>query len=123
MAEKQLQSLRSLLERLTSDLNSYAPLVCKHFFSGAAVYAGGRIFMTLTPAGLALKLPEASQAALLEKGAKALRYFPQGPIKKDYLVVPKKIAGDDGALTPWIQESIRYVLTLPKPRPKSKKAK
>ena len=123
MAEKQLQSLQSLLEQLTPDLSPDAPLVCKHFFSGAAVYADGRIFMTLTPVGLALKLPDASRTAFLKKGAKALRYFPQGPIKKDYLVVPKKIAGDDGALTPWVQESIRYVLTLPKPRPKSKKAR
>ena len=61
----------------------------KHFFSGAAAYAQGRICITLTPVGLAMKLPKNSQARLLKAGGKVLRYFPKAPIKKDYVVLPQ----------------------------------
>jgi hypothetical protein len=64
--------------------------------------------MTLTPAGLALKLPEASRDRLITLGARPLRYFPTGPIKKDYVVVPEPLAQDRAALSLWIQESIGF---------------
>lgn len=96
--------------RLDRDL----AIACKHFFSGAAAYANGRIFMTLTPAGLALKLPERARARLLASGGAPLRYFPDGPIKKDYVVVPEPLANDASALTPWIAESIGFARNLPK---------
>jgi TfoX/Sxy family transcriptional regulator of competence genes len=108
MAEPWLQELRSLLERTSPSLDHGVTLECKHFFSGAAAYAGGRIFMSLTPAGLALKLPAEARQQLIEAGAKPLRYFPKGPIKKEYVVLPEKLARDDNALAPWIEESIRY---------------
>ena len=44
----------------------------------------------------------------MEAGARPLRYFPKGPIKKEYVVLPETIARDDNALAPWIEESIRY---------------
>ena len=65
MAEAYLHVLRSLVDRGRPEPGSRAVVVCKHFFSGAAAYANGRIFMTLTPVGLALKLPEESRAAAL----------------------------------------------------------
>jgi TfoX/Sxy family transcriptional regulator of competence genes len=108
MAQSHLDALRSLLERVTPNLDSRSAIEFKHFFSGAAAYANGRIFMTLTTVGLALKLPEESRAALIERGARPLRYFPKGPIKKDYIVVPQKLAKDEVALTLWIKESIRF---------------
>ena len=67
-------------------------LECKHFFSGAAVYVDGKICISLTPVGFAVKLPEESRTFLMnEKGAKPLRYFPKGPIKKEYVVLPNVI--------------------------------
>ena len=107
MAEPWLRDLRSLLERAAPNLDPAAAIECKHFFSGAAAYAGGRIFMSLTPAGLALKLPAEARQQLMEAGAGPLRYFPKGPIKKDYVVLPEAIARDDDALAPWIEQSIR----------------
>ncbi len=118
MAEAQLRSLRSLLERLAAK----DAIECKHFFSGAAAYANGRIFMTLTTVGLALKLPQDSRELLIGNGARPLRYFPKGPIKKDYVVVPKVLTDDEETLASWIRESIRFALTFPKstsPRPHS----
>jgi TfoX/Sxy family transcriptional regulator of competence genes len=105
-----LAALRSLLERAapargrTRDIE----IQCKHFFSGAAAYASGRIFMTLTSVGLALKLPAKAQALLVAQGGKPLRYFPTGPIKKDYVVVPGRIAANPSLLAPWIAKSIRF---------------
>ena len=112
MAESYRRELRMLLEDVAVD----ADIDCKHFFSGAAAYVDGRIFMTLTDAGLALKLPKLSRAKLIGMGGEPLRYFPNAPIKQDYVVVPPDIADNRKALAKWIIESIRYARTLPKPR-------
>jgi TfoX/Sxy family transcriptional regulator of competence genes len=96
-------------------------LECKHFFSGAAVYARGKICMSWTPVGFAIKLPEASRNSLLKQsGAKLLRYFPQGPIKKDYVVLPESLLEDIGRLRRLAKASIAYVLSLDAPRTKAK---
>lgn len=116
MVAAQVDALRSLLAAATSGLDRGIAIECKHFFSGAAAYANGRIFMTLTSVGLALKLPQESQADLTRQGAKPLRYFPQGPIKKDYVVVPDGIARDADALAPWVIKSVRFSQAFPKPR-------
>ena len=126
MAEAQLRTLRSLLERLAANLDRKDTIECKHFFSGAAAYVNGCIFMTLTTVGLALKLPEDSRELLIGNGARPLRYFPKGPIKKDYVALPKALANDEETLVSWIRESIRFAQTLPKatsPRPHSGRAK
>lgn len=109
MAEPYLRDLRSILERAGPGPDPGVAIECKHFFSGAAAYAGGRIFMSLTTVGLALKLPEEARTQLMEAGAEPLRYFAKGPIKKEYAVLPEKLARDANALAPWIEASIRYV--------------
>ncbi len=109
MAEPYLKELRALVERLSFARDEAADLVCKHFFSGAAAYAGGHICMSLTPAGLALKLPPADCEALVAHGAKPLRYFPKAPVKKDYVVLPARITADEDALRDWIARSIAFV--------------
>src|SRR5712692_10847147 len=108
MTQSHLDALRSLLERAKLDLDSRRAIECKHFFSGAAAYANGRIFMTLTSVGLALKLPQDSRELLIGNGASPLRYFPKGPIKKDYVVVPKALANNEETLASRIRESIRF---------------
>src|SRR6266508_3779296 len=108
MSRSHLDALRSLLEGVTPDLASRSSIECKHFFSGAAAYANGRIFMTLTTVGRALKLPEESRAALTKRGAQPPRYFAKAPVKKDYVILPQTLAKDDVALASWIKESIRF---------------
>ena len=109
MVESHLRALIALLE----GMGPPDRIACKHFFGGAAAYARGKIFMTLTPVGLALKLPEAARERLIALGAQPLRYFPTGPIKKDYVVVPEALAHDRAALAPWVMESIRFVQPAP----------
>ena len=114
MAEAELRTLRSLLERLAASLDHKDTIECKHFFSGAAAYANGRIFMMLTTVGLALKLPKDSRELLIGEGAKPLRYFPKGPLKKDYVVLPKALADDEETLASLVGESIRFAQTFPR---------
>jgi TfoX/Sxy family transcriptional regulator of competence genes len=108
MAEPYLQELQSLLTKSAPRQGRIVTVTCKHFFAGAAAYVDGHIFMSFTPAGLALKLPEDARAELRKLGAKPLRYFPKAPIKKDYLVVSARMATDPKALSPWIAQSIAF---------------
>ena len=113
MAEEYLQQLSALVDKATPG-KIKDNLECKHFFSGAAVYVHGRICMSLTPVGFAIKLPEESRNTLInERGAKPLRYFPKGPIKKDYVVLPKAVLSDIKALRNWVKISVEYVVSLP----------
>ena len=116
MVDSYLHELRSILDAAVTDPRRSATIECRHFFSGAAAYIDGRIFMSLTPAGLALKLSASDRAALLEQGATPLRYFPKAPAKKDYAVVPESIRGDAASLARWIDASAEYCKTLPAPR-------
>ncbi len=111
MAEPYLQDLRDLLDRLAPIAGVTQDLTCRHFFAGAAAYAEGRIFMTLTPVGLAVKLPPARCEELLAAGGKPLRYFPGAPVKKAYVLLPDEAASDDRALARLIAESVRFCLS------------
>ena len=72
--------------------------------------------MSLTPAGFAIKLPEESRNTLIkEQGAKPLRYFPKGPIKKDYVVLSKSVLNDVKTLREWVKISVEYVVSLSLP--------
>ncbi len=111
MAEPYLQDLRDLLDRLVPISGVTQDLTCKHFFAGAAAYAEGRIFMTLTPVGLAVKLPPARCEELLAAGGRPLRYFPGAPVKKAYVLLPDESAGGDQALARLIAESVNFCLS------------
>ena len=109
MAEAYLKKLQSTVERFTLRQGKNGDIVCKHFFGGAAGYVNGRIFMTLTTVGLALKLPESDRNSLSEEGAKPLKYFPKAPVKKEYVVLPIKLVDDDSALAAWVLKSVEFV--------------
>ena len=109
MAKEYLEKLSELMKRVTLGRFGKVKLEIKHFFSGAAVYANGKICMTLTPIGFAIKLPERSRNILMkQKGAKPLRYFPNGHIKKDYVILPKSMLNDMKTLRRWIKTSVEY---------------
>jgi hypothetical protein len=67
------------------DIEGYdaSALEIKHFFSGAALYIDGALCVSLSPVGLAFKLPENEVESLIREGkAVTLKYFPKGHIKK-----------------------------------------
>lgn len=95
------------LDELMKDVGE-SSVVCKHFFSGAACYNNGKIFASLTPIGLALKLPEKKRDELLSKGAKSLRYFLKAPVKKEYVVLANKMVDDTEAFEDLVEEARKY---------------
>lgn len=105
------------LDRLAAKLGEARPskprnvlVECKHFFSGAALYADGKIFASLTPAGFAIKLPEHTRAALIRaRRGRPLRYFTGGPIKKEYVVLSRATAADHHAVRELLRVSMRHV--------------
>ena len=109
MAKEYLEKLTVLFEGLSSNKIKNSDFAIKHFFSGAAVYINNNICITLTPAGLAIKLPETTRQELMKKkGTKPLRYFPNGHIKKEYVVLPQRMVDDKKILTKLIMESFAY---------------
>jgi len=122
MAKEYLEQLSPFVEKATSSYSNELKLECKHFFSGAALYANEKICISLTPVGLAMKLPEPAREKLLKnKKAVPLRYFPESPVKKGYVLFPKGIEKGGKFLQAHVRESIEYVLTLPKPKRMKKK--
>lgn len=63
------QPYLSQLQELLAEVNlGDTELVCKHFFSGAAAYANGKIVASLSPKGLAFKLSECRCDNVLSAG-------------------------------------------------------
>ena len=110
MTKEYLDKLSDLINKIYPTKLRNIELIIKHFFSGAAVYANGKICITLTPIGLAIKLPKEYLIKLLkEEGVKSLRYFPKAPIKKEYVVLSESKLRDLEKLKSLINISIRYV--------------
>jgi TfoX/Sxy family transcriptional regulator of competence genes len=119
MAKEFVEKLGVLLAPTLAALPAGVTVEIRHFFSGAAAYADNRISISLTPAGLAMKLAEDGRAKLLAEGAEPLRYFPKATIKKQYVILPEAMCGDAEQFRFWARQSIDYVLTLPAPKRKS----
>jgi len=121
VAQEFLERLEALLGKLTSAGFKDVKLECKHFFSGAAVYADGTICMSWTPVGFAMKLPEKLREELVaQRGAKSLRYFPKGPIKKHYVVLPNPMLSELKTLRRLVKATVEYALSQRVP-PRRKK--
>ena len=110
MAKKYLERLSALVSTAVPRTPRGVHLQCKHFFSGAALYVNGEICASLTPVGLAVKLPEPSRTRLVSTGrGRPLRYFPAGPIKKEYVALSRAILENPLQLRRWLTGSIAYV--------------
>jgi len=110
MTKEYLDKLSELMNKIYPTKPRNVKLIIKHFFSGAAVYANRKICITLTPIGLAIKLPEEHRVKLLkQKGVKSLKYFPKAPIKKEYIVLPESKLKDLVKLKRFVNMSINYV--------------
>jgi TfoX/Sxy family transcriptional regulator of competence genes len=95
MAEPYLTQLQQILSKIGPLNTGNVTLEAKHFFSGAALYADGKIFASLSPTGFALKLPENTRLKLLTEGkGTAFRFFPSGPVKKEYVALSDAILED-----------------------------
>ena len=83
----------------------------KNVFGAVGGYINGHIFVSCGKFGVALKLPsETLEKLFKEKGVKYLKYFPNGHIKREYAVLPKRILEDSNQFHKLISESIQYAL-------------
>jgi TfoX/Sxy family transcriptional regulator of competence genes len=111
MARPYLEELSKLIVGLNLPNSEEYDIECKHFFSGAALYVNGKIFASLSPAGLGLKLPEDTKSRLIEEGDGAeLRYFEKSPVKKEYVALSQVVQDDKERLNSLLSQSINYVI-------------
>jgi TfoX/Sxy family transcriptional regulator of competence genes len=87
-------------------------LETRHFFSGAALYANGKICGLFSPTGLALKVPEKLRQSLIadNKGGE-FHFFANGPVKREYVLISESIIADEQALQALILTCVNYVTT------------
>jgi TfoX/Sxy family transcriptional regulator of competence genes len=110
MAEPYLTHLQQIVSHLGPLSVDNVTLETKHFFSGAALYANGKICASISPAGIALKLPENTRLKLLAEGkGTEFRFFPNGPIKKEYVALSDSTLKDERLLQELVMQSINYV--------------
>ena len=84
-----MTELVHLAEQWTQADDRLGIIECRYFFSGAAAYRDGSIVASLTPVGLAFKVPDDVRDALMHSGRGIpLRYFPKAPIKRGYVLFP-----------------------------------
>lgn len=107
MAQPYLDQLRELVSAI--DPNNHE-LTCKHFFSGAALYVGHNICASLTPKGLAFKLPNSRCEELIAQNtAIPLRYFDNSPIKQGYVLFSDFRDLSETAISSYLEECTTYV--------------
>ena len=109
MAEPYLAQLSQMCESLKIPDVTFE---CKHFFSGAALYANGKICASLGPVGFAVKLPEVQRLGFISDGiGEQFRFFPDGPIKREYVLLSEAVIRDENEFQEIIGMSVSYVLS------------
>ncbi len=108
--------LQAVVQATAPDLElSFRPM-----FGGIMGYAGGRVFASLSNVGLALKMAgDAHEALSTLPGAAPLRYEPDQPASKSYVVVPDAMLSKPEILRQWID---RCVADLKPPAKKPRKS-
>ena len=111
MENKYFDEVAKLLKQIRPRLTATYRLSFKNVFGAVAGYVNGRIFISCGKFGVALKLPpEVIEDLFKKKGVKPLKYFPNGHIKKEYAILPKRILEDSNQFRKLIYKSVQYVL-------------
>jgi hypothetical protein len=110
--DKYLNELERVLGRVRSRLLIAHQLEFKNCFGAVAGYVDGHIFVSCGKFGVALRLPTETLAELSkEKDVSRLQYFPNGHVKKEYAVIPKRIMDDGDRFRNLADKSIKYALS------------
>ena len=96
-------------------------LAFRPMFGGIFGYADGKAFASLSNVGLALKMTGADHVALSAvPDVKPLRYEPDDPPSKTYLLLPEAVLSDADSLRSWIARSaagLKPKTTKPRKKP------
>jgi hypothetical protein len=121
MSDHSLEGMQAAIVRCLP--KDSADLRFKPMFGGAMGYIQDRPFASLSSLGLGIKLsPNAQDELLKVEGAKRLQYPGDPSPSKQYIWVPGAwLENNDTLLTPWLERSADYVVSLPltKKKPKS----
>ena len=111
MAEPYLTRLSQIVDKLAQLHTGGKTLESRHFFSGAVLYANGKICASLSPAGFAVKLPPNIRKSLIEQGmGTEFRFFANGPVKREYVVLSESTIANEESMRELIALSVDYVL-------------
>ena len=114
VVRKDLEHFRTRIEACLPCPAEDASLRFRAMFGGAGAYAHDVMFASLSDVGLALKFSPADQQELLAMpGVERLRYAPDAPPSKQYLLVPEDVLNDDQALGAWLSRSITWARSNP----------
>ena len=109
---KYLDKVTKLISQARPRLSKTHNLEYKNCFGAIAGYVEGHIFISCGKFGVALKLsPKKINELSKERDVKPLQYFPNGHIKKDYAVLPKRILENKGQFKKLIENSLKFVLS------------
>ena len=113
MKKKYFDEITKILKQVYPNLASAYRLEFKNVFGAIGGYVNDRIFISCGKFGVALKLPpEILEELFKEKDIKHLKYFSNGHVKKEYVVLPKRILDDRHQLKKLIDESIKCAISL-----------
>ena len=112
MAKEYVEKLTLLMSQVKPKLPRGKSVEIRRFFGGAAAYVGGRIFMSLTKVGPAIKLPEADRERLFRSRRAKLRYFAKAPVKKQYALFSIGFPDDGDFAKTWIEKSVLFALSV-----------
>lgn len=111
MKKQYFNEITKLLEQVRPKLAITHQLKFKNCFGAVAGYVDSSIFISCGKFGVALKLPKEGLDDLFkEKDIKHLKYFPNGHIKKEYAVLPRRILENKSQFQKLIDKSIQFVL-------------
>lgn len=100
--------------RLLAAAPSELELSFRPMFGGIMGYTRGRPFVSLSNVGLAFKLAGADHAAALAlPGARPLRYEPDSPPSRSYVLMPDQVLDDPVQLATWSERCSRYMSAQP----------
>ena len=108
---KYLDKVTQLVSLARPRLSQTHDLKFKNSFGAVAGTVEDRTFISCGKFGVALKLPPRKLEELFqESDVKPLKYFPNGHVKKDYAVLPKRILEDEGQFKKLVTSSLNFVL-------------
>ena len=111
MQNEHFERITELLKQANPKLSATHRIEFKNVFGAVGGYVNGRIFISCGKFGVALRLPPKTLERLFNKKvAKHLKYFSKGHIKKEYVVLSKRITEDRRQFCKLISASVKYVL-------------
>ena len=117
MKSKYAGRIATLLDQARPKLATTHQIEFSNVFGAVGGYVDGRIFISCGKFGVALRLPPNVLDVLFdEQGARRLRYFPKGHIKKEYAVIPGRILKDASEFGKLSDASVSYVLAHAVPK-------